>query len=262
MRAGSADLSVRRHTIVGLAPDEIPGRSDDEEVDPSARARRRIGDWVARTRAADLARYPDARWTSLRDRLGAGFSPPRELLDAEGGGAAAARWRAWQTAAERYGRTGNLFASGRILEPPGIATAQENAPRDPLRGGAAVIFEIAATMDREPIVIARLVTIVAIEQDERGEVTRVRVVHASGSAAHDRLALDGARGVRGGPGLDLPHVARTEWTFTSELVAEPPSPALGFGFDATFRRVRARGPAWREVRTRVEIVAVRAPERG
>lgn len=71
-------------------------------------------------------------------------------------------------------------------------------------------------------------------------------------AAH-ALAMQGARALRGTPGLDVPHVGRSDWAFTSELV-EPP-PGL---FDANFRPVPARERRPR-VRTRVELVALWVP---
>ncbi len=249
---GAPALAVRPHGIAGVDADRAPAGAADDGGDTGERARRRIDRIVGEARASDLARYPDARWTGLRDRMAAGFSPPEELLPRSGSGRPAPL-EAWSRAAERYGHTGSPESSA-SAEGPGAEVAREGAERLGFGEGAVALLRLGGTA-AAPGVLSRLVTLVAVEQGEDGRVVRVWLLGSSGDLAHDRLAVDRARRIRGTPGLDLPHVGRSDWAFTSELV-EPP----GGLFDANFRPVPARDRRPR-VRTHVELVAIWMPAR-
>ncbi|HSN91514.1 MAG TPA: hypothetical protein VLS93_09815, partial [Anaeromyxobacteraceae bacterium] len=233
---------------------EPAGESD------AALAVRRVGEIVAGARAAELARYPDQIWAEERRRLADGFAPGTEAFDGmPGSGAAAVAAGDWLDAAGRYGRGGLPWAPAPHPEPTArdrVATTARAASKLPaethdfLEAQAELQARAAANPSR------RLVTVVAVEHD----VTAVRLVGTSGSARHDRQALDRARRLQGLASAPRFRSCRVHWAFVTELFVSPPIPQVGVAFDAYFRPVKPDRPLRREARSRVELVAVWAAQ--
>ncbi|MFO0583588.1 MAG: hypothetical protein U0229_15055 [Anaeromyxobacter sp.] len=226
-------------------------------------------------RAEDLARYPDASWTGLRDALAAGFLAPERALElaekqtSTGGGGPNGFGRFAQAYGDmvgQYGRTGTTLP--RDVEAPGDhdnprtverVVAAAGAARHPERAAlAGAIDGLDAQGPALPTVrFGGLAAVVAVRLDAKGAVAGSRLVVGSGDAEYDRAALEQARRLAGRELSRRLASTETEWAFVTEVRQRPPNAGAAVQFDATFKPTGVAYPFQKIVRTRVELRAVR-----
>ncbi|MFT3916750.1 MAG: hypothetical protein QM704_22520 [Anaeromyxobacteraceae bacterium] len=266
--AGSWDLRPR---LPGGAPGWFgaPGPTPQQALD------REVSTVMDGLRAEDLARYPDASWTGLRDALAAGFLAPERALEmaekatGTGGGGPNGLGRFAQAYGDmlgQYGRTGTTLP--RDVEAPGDHDSPRAFERQVAAAGAAGSPERAALataidgLDAQgpsvPTVrFGGLVAVVAVRLDARGAVAASRLVAASGNAEYDRAALEQARRLGGRELSRRLASTETEWAFVTEVRMRPPNAGAAVRFDATLKSADVAYPFQKLVRTRVELRAVR-----
>ena len=205
----------------------------------AALAARRAREVAANARAADLARYPDESWSEERRRLADGFAPGTGAFDGVAGSSAQAAVAGdWMDAAGRYALGGPPWPPAPDPEP----TARERGART-AQAASIMPAETHAFFDAQAALAARaeatpsrrLTSLVAVEHDAEARVGGVRLVATSGSARHDREALERARRLVGSASAPRFRSCVVHWAFVTEL------------FVSSLRR---------EARSRVELVAV------
>jgi hypothetical protein len=226
----------------------------------AALAARRAREVAGGARAADLARYPDESWSEERRRLADGFAPGAGAFDGvAGSGATAAAAGDWMDAAGRYALSGRPWAPAPDPEPTArerVARTAQAASIMPAETHAFFDVQEALAARAEATPSRRLTSLVAVEHDAEARVTGVRLVSTSGSARHDREAVGRARRLLGSVPAPRFRSCVVHWAFVTELFVAPGLPRAGLSFDANFRPERPDHPLRREVRSRVELVAV------
>jgi hypothetical protein len=247
----------------------VPGdvkRAIQDGPPGSGNARERAERLSSELHASDVSRYPDRRWTGLRDSLGRGFKPSEESVGSGAtDGPVGSFLRSYGGYASEYGKTGSPYgdapdATGRSNSR--IASASEAADgtsRNP--GGFGTVEERSAAAagftPREVIVTGRT-AVVAMEQDARGVVIGVWLVRSSGSSEYDGQAMRQVEKLRG-QAVQAPWgAAITEWAFRTDVAITPFRPGLGGTFDLGFEGVEIERPLEPRLRTHPpELVAIR-----
>jgi hypothetical protein len=242
-------------------PQRDPSLPEDPEV-AAARGKRRLDAWFEDLKAIDRARVaPDAYWSQLRERLGAGPEVPWDVLDRGGDGAPRAiagglgdALASYQRQAERWAATGRLD----VPAPSRADVAREVA--DPAGVSETARALLAPGRSGGSFLGTGLLALVSITQGEDGAVRAVELVRGSGNHVYDALVLARAQALA----PDAPRLLgappggsrRTLWAFATRLELFPPIPVAGCGFDATFRPTGCFYPLKKSVRTQVSLQAV------
>jgi hypothetical protein len=247
----------------------VPGdvkRAIQDGPPGSGNARERAERLSSELHASDVSRYPDRRWTGLRDSLGRGFKPSEESVGSGAtDGPVGSFLRSYGGYASEYGKTGSPYgdapdATGRSNSR--IASASEAADgtsRNP--GGFGTVEErsaAAAGFTPREVVVTGRTAVVAMEQDARGVVIGVWLVRSSGSSEYDGQAMRQVEKLRG-QAVQAPWgAAITEWAFRTDVAITPFRPGLGGTFDLGFEGVEIERPLEPRLRTHPpELVAIR-----
>jgi hypothetical protein len=242
-------------------------RAAEEDRNPGASVKRRIDDLIAEMKARDLSRYPDTSWTELRDALADGFAarPGAPGGQAGLGSALGQSATAYLDTARRFAERGSPL--GDDPSAAGIAAADKaavagvsaegNRDREALQAGVDRLAASGPPGAGGQPWTSGLVAVVEIEQDAKGAVARARLIRRSGTPAYDRLVVAQARRLLGRALAPRLAGTRTVWAFATELAVSLPAPALGIGFDASFKPTGLGYPLKRTTRTRIELLSVR-----
>ncbi len=95
---------------------------------------------------------------------------------------------------------------------------------------------------------------VEVDQDARGRVLDVRLLHTSGIAGFDRAALDAVRaGLVEQDPIPLPGGRTTRWVFTVVATRRLITPSVGGSFDESRGWFRVELPGQTSIRSRVQM---------
>jgi hypothetical protein len=263
---GEGEGSARGDNLSAPVPGDVK-RAIEDGPPGSGNARERAGRISSELHASDVTRYPDRRWTVLRDRIGRGFAPsPQSLGAAATDGAMGSFFRSYGGYASEYAKKGSPYgdapdAVGRANSTIASASeATDGTTRGPDASAGGVEQRMAAASGYTPreVIANGRAAVVAMEQDARGVVIGVWLVRSSGSSEYDVTAMKQLENLRG-QAVPAPWgAAITEWAFRTEVAITPFRPGLGGTFDVGSEGIKLERPLDPRIRTHPpELVAIR-----